>query len=399
MLTHRSLVPILVLVFLGITAGQAQNTSNPAQPPVPSNKAAASNSAQPKATCPIAPPTAASGQTRARLGAYYFDGWSGPLDKPGFNKPLLNQFQDRQPMSGWQDGSACAVEQQLAWAHNFGIGFFIFDWYFNPQKNAPGQNVNSAFDLTRAMQNRHGMQYAMMYVNHDPFLIAPENWSATVDGWVSYMTDRDYVRVNGKPLLVIFDIVKMKKVFGSSAGVAKAISQIRAAAVARGLPGVYIAGGFHPGYDLSSPRHSLPDLSSTKTEGYDALTMYGYAVAGRTGQQPFTVLSNVGQWIWSQVEHDSPVPFIPVVRDGWDERPNKSGGLWYSRSPQDVAAFVKSAIRWSETHPKLRPEAPPAPPLVLIEAWNELGEGSYIVPTVRDGTSYGDAIATMLQGP
>jgi hypothetical protein len=127
--------------------------------------------------------------------------------------------------------------------------------------------------------------------------------------------------------------------------------------------------------------------------------MYGYAVAGRTGLQPFSVLSSVGQWVWAQVAQESPLPFIPVVRDGWDERPIKTDGLWYSRSPEDVAGFVKTAITWADTHPKLRPEAPPAPPMVLIEAWNELSEGSFIVPTVGAGTSFGDALAAMLQGP
>jgi hypothetical protein len=34
---------------------------------------------------------------------------------------------------------------------------------------------------------------------------------------------------------------------------------------------------------------------------------------------------------------------------------------------------------------------------VLIEAWNELGEGSYIIPTAGDGTTYGDALSKMLQ--
>jgi len=37
--------------------------------------------------------------------------------------------------------------------------------------------------------------------------------------------------------------------------------------------------------------------------------------------------------------------------------------------------------------------------LVLIEAWNEFGEGSYVIPTVGDGTSYGDALAATLTGP
>src|SRR5438105_15457082 len=41
----------------------------------------------------------------------------------------------------------------------------------------------------------------------------------------------------------------------------------------------------------------------------------------------------------------------------------------------------------------MRVEPAPAPPVVLIEAWNELGEGAYLVPTDEDGYSYGQAIA------
>ena len=37
--------------------------------------------------------------------------------------------------------------------------------------------------------------------------------------------------------------------------------------------------------------------------------------------------------------------------------------------------------------------------LVLLEAWNELGEGSYLVPTVGDGTSYTDSLAATLTTP
>ena len=41
-----------------------------------------------------------SQQTRARLGAYYFDGWSGPLTNFHFQGLPLGPFQDRQPLSG-----------------------------------------------------------------------------------------------------------------------------------------------------------------------------------------------------------------------------------------------------------------------------------------------------------
>lgn len=53
-------------------------------------------------------------------------------------------------------------------------------------------------------------------------------------------------------------------------------------------------------------------------------------------------------------------------------------------------------IAWADWNPQVRVEPSPTPPLLLREAWNELIEGSYIPPTVGDGTSFGDALAAML---
>lgn len=109
-----------------------------------------------------------------------------------------------------------------------------------------------------------------------------------------------------------------------------------------------------------------------------------------------------GQWTWDEADLYSTLPFIPSAMSGWDPRPwneteSATGDLmWYDRSPQGVASFVQSAIAWEQSNPQLRPEPSPAPPLVLIEAWNEFGEGSHILPTVGDATSYGDALAAML---
>src|SRR5208282_4669342 len=80
-----------------------------------------SNSLQFTVPCVIPPPSGAANQTRAQLGAYYFDGWSGALTNFHFEGLPLGPFQGRQPFSSWQDSGQCAIEQQLATAHNFGV--------------------------------------------------------------------------------------------------------------------------------------------------------------------------------------------------------------------------------------------------------------------------------------
>jgi Glycosyltransferase WbsX len=356
--------------------------------------------------CVIPPPTPASTQTKARVGVFYFDGWSGPLTNFHFSGLPLGPYQDREPLSGWQDNSACAMERQLAWAHNFGINFFVFDWYYNAPVNEPSDNLNSAFEITRALPNRHGMQYAIMFVNGPPFDPGASGWTAAVNQWVTYLADPDYVRVNGKPLFVILNVGQMRADFGSAAGVAGALAELRMAAQTQGLPGVYILGDFGPP-DGTLGQNSLGDgFSIAGTDGYDAVTIWGYPFATPpvSGATPYSTLASSGHWTWDQAQVSSPIPYVPAAMDGWDPRPwdeRSSGGIlmWYNRTPQEFAALVSDAIDWAISNPQLRPEPSPTPPLVLITSWNEIGEGNHIVPTVGEGTTYGDALATMLLGP
>jgi hypothetical protein len=359
--------------------------------------------------CVLATPTAASTQSRVRVGAYYFDGWTSVLSGSPLDGLRNGPYQDREPLSGWQDNNSCAVEQQLAWAHAFGVSFFVFDWYFNPVVLRPGSgDLNSAFNITRALPDRHGMQYALLYVNEDPFKIkSSSDWTATVKEWVDYMKDPDYVRVNGKPLLMIISPEAMRDSFGSSAAVQAKLTELRTVAQSQGLPGVTIVGGSGVPDGSSGQDGLFGDLTTVYVDGYDAVSMYNYPYAppAINGMLPFSSLSSAGQWIWGQAALKSPLPYIPVAMSGWDPRPwNEREPLtndlmWYSRSPQDVSTLLGDAITWAESNPQLRAESSPTPPIVLFEAWNELGEGSYLTPTVGDGTSYGDSLAAILAAP
>jgi len=280
----------------------------------------------------------------------------------------------------------------------------VYDWYFKARFFSPQENLNSALQLTKALRDRHGMQYAILYVNHPPFAVVPSEWAVAVAEWMDYLADPDYLRIDGRPAFFVYNVVMMRDAFGSASAVANAFSALRAAARARGLPGVYVVGGFGVWKGSAGDDDRFPDNSWVPGDGYDALTMYGFAEAPPVtpGELPFATLADAGRWIWRQVREKSPLPFVPVAMSGWDPRPIfpddfAAGRLtWFRRSPEEVADLVSDAISWAESNPRVRPEAAPAPPVVLIEAWNELGEGSYLVPTVGDGKAYGTALASVL---
>jgi hypothetical protein len=383
----------LALLLLASCSGDA---SPPSPSPSPSVVAAT--------PCAIADPAAPLAQTRARVGAYYFDGWSGPLTNDHFKGLVSGPFQHRQPLTGWRDNDPCVIEQQLVWAREFGLSFFVYDWYFNAKVFSPDENLNSAIELTHALADRHGMQFAIQYVNHPPFGVSPRDWPAAVAQWADYLADPDYLRIDGRPAFFVHNVVFMRNMFRTASSVMAAFSMLRDAARARGLPGVYIVGGFGVWKGSAGDDDRFVDNSWVPGDGYDALTQYGYAEAPpeTPGEQPYAILADSGRWIWRQMAQKSPLPYVPIAMDGWDPRPiypdELAAGrlMWFRRTPEEVAGLVGDAISWAEATPRIRPEAAPAPPIVVIEAWNELSEGSYLVPTVGDGKAYGTALARVL---
>ncbi len=352
-----------------------------------------------------APPPA---RPAARVGAYYFDGWAWPRDP--HLRGLVNRsaFAGRKPLSGWLDNTPLSMRRQLAWAHRDGISFFIFDWYYGHGRPLP---LNHALYLYHRLRQHAGVRYALLYVNIGPFAIPPAKWRAAVRFWtVHYFTNPNYQRINGRPVLMIIDVSnRFLKQFhgyrgglGRTGGANQAIAVLQAAARAHGLPGVFVVGGVLWGGAYPHPK-AFPNFSWLRGLHVNALSEYNYPYGGGVfnGPRPYRYLMHVEQWAWGRFAAVSPRPYIPVVMDGWDPRPwneRTNGKLgWYRRTPAEFGRFVRGAIVWADRHPKMLVSPPPHRPVIVIEAWNELGEGSYMLPTVGDGNRYGRALAHALQ--
>jgi Glycosyltransferase WbsX len=359
------------------------------------------SSAPPRVRCarPPTPPLSPA----ARVGAYYFDGWAGPFGDPHFRGLLQGPFVNREPLYGWRDTTPGSMRSQLYWAHRYGIGFFVFDWYYGGDQAPESVYLDNALRLYRQLSNHDGVGQALLYVNakaRQNFVIPPADWPTVVQQWTrSDFASKDYVRIAGKPLLVIYDVGRFTQQFHGEAGVNAALQMLRDAARAQGYPGVFIVGGIYVGatFDWNWYAHI------STAENFDAFTQYAYPAAPgiRSGQRPYREVSSVAEANWSRFATGAK-PFIPDVMTGWDPRPwqeKVAGQLWwYQRSPAQVGSFVQRAIQFEQANPTMRFEPPSAPPLLLIEAWNELGEGAYILPTVGSCHAYGRAIARAL-GP
>ena len=355
---------------------------------------------------------AAEATPSARVGAFYFDGWSGQLGNFHWGGLLGTQYSGRRPLSGWTDDRPEAIEAQLRWAHAAGVSFFIFDWFHEPD---PGNGpINMAFETYWKVRDHTGVGAALAYVNQPGFVIPPEKWPAATESWVTnYFLRPDYVRVNGRPLLVILDESFFIRQWGGGAGANAAIAELRAAAVRHGLPGVFVVGGRY--LDWRSEQcfpHCIGTDAEFASVDYDAITefSYPYILEPRDGPRPYAEVAAAIKRTWEVMAQRGPFPHIPSVMAGFDPRPmilagqiqsKEEGGwpllngheTWFVTRPADVGGLVRDAVAWVQANPSMGIEPAPAAPVVLTQSWNELQEGAILVPTVKDGYSYGQALA------
>ncbi len=128
-------------------------------------------------------------------------------------------------------------------------------------------------------------------------------------------------------------------------------------------------------------------------EGYDAVTAYtwpGFGVPDGQLAAPYATLLDGYRRQWEQLTSDSTLPLITPVNGGWDSRPwhGDNNLVRYGRTPELFKRHLQDARRLLDTHKNQHA----VPGMILIEAWNEWGEGSYIEPHREFGFGYLDAI-------
>lgn len=317
-----------------------------------------------------------------QLGAYFFDGWSGlnshtndPNQAWAINAPthltkrLAYEFADRKPIWGWRGDSQSIVETQINLAAEHGLDFFLFCWYWRNNKGPLNLSAiesdpkHTQLGLYLKAKNKNLLKFALLVANHEGAeIVGPDNWEAAARYWMKYFKDEQHVTIDGSPLVVIFN----------SSGIDKeSIERMQQVAIENGFPGLAIAGCSNPS----------PSVGFTHRTHYNIVP--GYSAGSE--EHAYSELVEAHKSNWTGTEQ---LPYIPEVTVGWDKRPWEGPeGLgtvegWYytNRTPQLVERFIQDAITWMDKNPtKTTKER-----MIFLYAWNEIGEGGYLVPTAGD---------------
>lgn len=271
--------------------------------------------------------------------------------------------------------SQTVIEREIHYASQAGLNYWAFVDYWT---QAPGMSI--ALNRYLAAPAKQGVRYCLVQEGARLDQVGRAGWPRLVE----HFRNRDYQTVlAGRPLLFVF--VKPTRL-------AKADwDELKRQTVAAGLPAPYLVlMGWNPAQDAQA----MAEL------GFDAVSAYARGGSYSMTQPSFAqqcALVRRDLWEpWQKLR----VPSVTFAHAGWDTRPrNERPPFWLKEvpatadptpaaqqkplldavtaTPEELAAHVREAIVWTQTHRELHPAN-----TLLIYAWNEHDEGGWLQPTL-----------------
>lgn len=343
----------------------------------------------------VAPAVCASTKAKPLVGVYYFPGWhrtGGEKGKPPYNKSsdgsewrnaIMKAAHPRAVCGFYDDANPKVWDYFNRWMTGHGIDFIAFDWYYNDGQEYLADSLDGGF-LPSDPDPK--LKYCLHWCNHGgPWWLKPLDQSTDkLLKMIDLACDKhfkraNYLRIDGKPVFMIYENDTLRG-FGD---VKSNLAAMRQRAAERGLPGLYIV-GVYSGADRSQ-------IDMRKSCGYDAFCAYTYAwmrgpkVTWDSKTYDYkditeNIVANVHPYL-ARVAKTDGIPYWPTTFSGWDDRPRaglENGLVLLGNTPEQFGRMFKSALG----------HVNPASPVVMVEAWNEWGEGACIEPSEEHGFGY-----------
>lgn len=318
------------------------------------------------------------------VGVYYFPGWQSKSSYwndlkglPGTRSPNV-PWPDRVPLLGYYAEEDIKVaEQHIEWASQYNVTFFAYDWYWDGKSTY----LNHAIDNFIKAPNNLKLKFSLLWANHSDVPKSLKEFDDMVDYWLKhYLVNPRYYRINEKPVIFIFSNSQLEtdaKKFGWSASTL--LKRANDLARSSGLPGIFFVATTN-----ARPSDAVEDQLAV--QGFSAYSGWNY-VAAKDKSQIADYQSMVDTYLdfYSAASGTKgTLPYIVPASPGWDSRPWQ-GTSAVVRNDSTPAKFQKMLIGAKQL---IDSNKTGVPNVVMIEAWNEFGEGAYIEPTKKWGFEY-----------
>ncbi|MDN3657199.1 glycoside hydrolase family 99-like domain-containing protein [Ferruginibacter paludis] len=312
-----------------------------------------------------------------------------------------------------------------------GIDVFIYDWYwYEPFGQYLQEGLEKGF--LKAPNNQR-LKFALMWANHNWANIHPTPYTnfqeKLTDGKVSastwniitdyiiehYFKQSNYWKIDGKPYFSIFETTNFIASFGSLEKAGAAMQLFEDKVKKAGFPGLHF-NCIDQGLTDNSVQHALHNkatagdafkaLKTASLTSYNFLYAYDLSKAGwPTASYQEAIDANSSYWPVIGNKYPG-IEYYPNVTMGWDVTPRLvqsdkfdtfKGYPWTpvfngDNTPEAFqSALVKAKAFVDLKNYKHK--------IVILNAWNEWTEGSYLLPEERTGTKYLEAIKNVFGKP
>ena len=314
---------------------------------------------------------------------------------------VRRMFPGRRPTLGWYDeGDPENVDWQVKWAVENGIRGFCVDWYWNLGERRLEHWLQAFYRAKR----RGAFKWYMMYANHNqPGTHSAADQERVTRYWLdNYFKTPEYYRIDGKPVVCIWDYRRIDEDFIAEAaakgetlapgeGIRRAFAISERMVRAEGLPGIHWQDMWRVNsFDADYARARI-------SEGYGSAISYGFVYrvnrwapqAMKPGDSDsffdYDVVSAAIPRAWDSMCRQTVLPYAVALPTGWDDRVRsfQNSLVIHDRTPAKFAAVCRAAREFCDRTGNRN---------VVIHPLNEWQEGSYVEPCDEYGFGMYEAI-------
>ena len=340
------------------------------------------------------------------------EGWTEWLEMnaatprfPGHQQPKKSS------LGNFDESDPKCVEKEISLAANHGINVFLYDWYWYSGVKNMEEALEEGF-LHASNCNR--MKFALMWANHDrsdqfyPEFGKPRNtWlysqhsprdlARVIDYCIAhYFRKPNYWRVEGKLFFSIYEAERFVKQLGGPRETRALFKEMDARLRKAGLPSMHWSA-------MVSTQKAASVVEQAGFQSTSAYILNTYSMPSEKRMPDFTYrfedLMDTHRSHWEKMTTASPLMNLPTVTMGWDPTPRcRQDFPWpypsveYPYTPIVVGntpARYEQLLLDAARHCERDSHKPFA---IMLNAWNEWTEGSYLLPEERTGTGYLEAI-------
>ena len=301
-----------------------------------------------------------------------------------FGYDWLTDWPERKSVLGYYDEiSPESADWELKFKIEHGIDFELYCWY----RTRDGQD-----EPIKMARNSRALHEGYMNAEYSDMMKFAITWESGSGGkdladfkehivpyWIEqYFKDDRYMVIDNKPLIGMYDINKLKSYFGGTiAGVKEAVDYLRQACIDAGFEGAYVI-------MCNSQASNAKEIAQA---GFDGQYAYSWATTSNSIDTQTKGMEGVQSMLEDAGHAVNGV--VPTVSMGyWDKAWDRNNGGAYCTVEQ-----FQSILEWvrDDFMPTLD-ENSIGSKMVLLDNWNEYGEGHFIMPAGLAGFGYVDAI-------